>query len=104
MSNDEVVTRLSPYFPNCPYPTLLSAVEQTYSEMEAMRIEYPEEFPQALEYGAKWRLYGMRSGRWYDLSEADRHRGLYSDARHKAKLAEDCANDDYTGYSSVPNF
>lgn len=95
---------LAPHFVNCPRPTIEDTIAQILSELRAHRVEFPEDFPFAIEYGAKWRLYGMSGTPWGNRAESDRYRSLYVDARHRAKLDESHVAEGYTGASIVPRF
>lgn len=95
---------LAPFFLNCPRPTIEDTIAQIISELRAHRVEFPDDYPLAIEYGAKWRLYGMVDTPWGSRAESDRYRALYVDARHRAKLDEAHAAEGYTGATTVPRF
>lgn len=99
-----IAADLAPHFVNCPRPTIEDTIEQIRSELLSHRVAFPEDFPLAIEYGAKWRLYGMAATPWGNRAESDRYRALYVDARHRAKLDEIHGSEGYIAESTVPLF
>ena len=104
MTLEDLAAELAPDFPGCPFPTLIAKLEQIQRELESQGIEYPDEFPEALSFGARWKLFSMNGREWADRTQAQDNYTLYREARHKAKVATAHAAPDYTGRSTVPGF